>query len=140
MTNIQINDGLQTFSLNGKCEITYNPTDMDFIDEIYTMLEKLDAQQSEYQSEAAKLTKPREIFDFARKHDELMRNAINEWLGADVCTALFGRMNMYAMNGEGLPLWAGLIFAIYDTMDAAVKSESAKTSSKFDKYLKKYHR
>ena len=140
MTEIRINDGLQTFSLNGKCEITYNPTDVFFLERIYNAIDELDAKQENLSKMRDDLKTPKEIFAFARKQDEQMRDIVNGLFGVDVCYALFGTTNIYAMDGEGLPLWSGLLLSIFDTMDDATKSEEKKTNPRIDKYTKKYHR
>lgn len=140
MTEIRINDGLQTFSLNGKCEITYNPTDVFFLERIYAVFEELDAKQDEYRKQREALKSPAEVFAYARQQDKQMREVLNELLGIDVCTPLFGYTNIYAMDGDGLPLWAAVLFAIFDTMDASIINEQKKTNPRIEKYTKKYHR
>lgn len=139
MPNIQINDGRQTFNLNGKCEITYNPTDVYFLERVYSVFEELDAKQDEYKKQREKLKNSAEIFTYAREQDKQMRAVLNELLGIDVCTPLFGYTNIYATDGDGLPLWAALLFAIFDTMGEAVISEQKKTNPRIEKYVKKYH-
>ena len=54
-----------------------------------------------------------------------------------ICAELFGKTNVYAMAG-GLPIWANLILAIVDEIDASFVNEQKQTNPRLDKYLSKY--
>ena len=68
-----------------------------------------------------------------------MKETINGIFGKDVMTPLIGDMSAYAM-ADGLPVWANIILAIIDVMDASITEEAKKSATRIDKYTKKYHR
>ena len=74
-----------------------------------------------------------------RKLDGEMREIINDVFEFDVCSGLFGELNVYAL-AEGLPLWANLLFAIMDEMDETVMREKKAMNPRIAKYTKKYHK
>ena len=135
---LSIDTGLVTYSLNGKVELTFNPTDTVFVERLYSVFEELDKKQEEYKAEIKNHT-TREIFDIARQRNEEMREMIDGALDAPVCDAVFGDMNVYAM-ANGLPAWANLLLAIIDEVDSGVTSEQKKTDARIRKYSEKYKR
>lgn len=140
MKELSFDTGLVTFNLNGAVELSFNPADADFVERIYNTFDALDKKQDEYKAEAEKATGKREIFDVARKWDEEMRKMIDRVLGADVCGNLFGTMNVYALNKDGLPVWAALMLTILDQVDTSFGERQQKTSATISKYTKKYHK
>lgn len=140
MKELSFDIGLVTFSLNGAAEVSFNPADADFVERVYNTFDALDKKQEEYKAEAEKAQGKREIFDVARKWDEEMRRMIDEVLGAEVCGPLFGDMNVYALNKDGLPVWAALMLTILDQVDGSFAERQQKTSAAISKYTKKYHR
>lgn len=142
MAELNFNTGLVSFSLNGAAEISFNPTDPSFVEGIYTTFEALDKKQDEYKAEAEKAQGKKEIFDVAKKWDTEMREMIDTALGAPVCDAVFGSMNVYAM-ADGFPVWANLMLAVLDQVDDSFAKEHEKTDSRIkrytDRYRKKYH-
>ncbi len=140
MGNLSIDTGLQSYTINDKCEVFFNPTDMTFMRRIYDTFAKLEKLQggSKDEIEAAKGTA--RVFDLAVKKDTEMRAEIDGLFdGAPVSEAAFGTINCYAMSG-GLPLWANLLLRIIDEMDESVKHQQKLSNPRIDKYLKKYHR
>jgi len=135
-----LNSGLVTYNLGGKVEVIYNPTDMVFLDSIYETFADLEEKHKEFQERAKKTTDTREIFALARELDTDMRERINGIFGKDVCTPLYGKVSVYASDGEGLPLWASLLLAVFDTMEVSVNEAQEKSRAKIEKYTKKYHR
>lgn len=139
MQKLQIDTGVVEYSLNDSCTVRFNPTDPAFVEELYRAFSELDAQQEAHKREVAQLTDNREIFALARRRDAEMRELIGGVFGQDVCTALFGSMNVYATAG-GLPLWANLLLAVMDTVDEALGREQVATNPRIEKYLKKYRK
>lgn len=135
--------GLVTYTLNGKVDVQFNPTDGSFVERLYNTFEALDAKQETYRKEVEKVQGKREIFDVARKQDSEMREMINGVFDKDICTPLFGDLNVYAL-ADGLPVWCNLIMSIMDVCDASFDSEKEKMTPRVkkytDKYQKKYHR
>ncbi len=140
LKELSFDTGLVTFSLNGAAELSFNPADAAFVEGIYNAFDALDKKQDEYKAEAEKAAGKREIFDVARKWDNEMRSMIDETLGTPVCESLFGEMNVYALNKDGLPVWAALMLTILDQVDGSFNERQQKTSAAISKYTSKYHR
>ena len=77
------------------------------------------------------------MFPIARELDAKMRDVINELFGDDVCTPLFGSVNLFA-SSSGLPLWANLLLAITDEVQSALRGELAAREQRIAKYVEKY--
>lgn len=137
MEKIQFDSGVKEYSLNDKCSVFFNPTDSNFAESLYITFSELDRKQEEYRTE--KIEDGMEAFRKNRERDREMREAIDGVLGAGVCQALFGSMNVYAL-ADGLPVWANLMLAIIDEMDDAVKAEQKKTNPRVARYTAKYKR
>lgn len=121
------------------CSIFLNLTDSGFVEKLYSAFETLDKKQEAYKETVEKTANKREIFDIARKMDEEMRDIIGEVFGFDICTALFGEMNVYAL-ADGLPVWANLMLGIMDEVDTAFAREQKTTNPRIARYTKKYHK
>lgn len=139
MKELTFETGLAAYSLNGACEVCFNPTDTAFAQRLFEAFEALEQKQEEYQQQAATLREPREIFAFARERDREMRQLLDGLLAAPVSDTLFGEMNLYAMAG-GLPVWCNLLLALMDEMDAALAREQKAADPRLKKYLDKYRR
>lgn len=139
MKELIFDTGLVTYSINGKCEFSFNPTDSTFSEKLFNAFDTLDKKQETYKAEIEKTAKKREVFDTIRKMDEEMRDIINEVFGFDICASLFGEMNVYAM-ADGFPAWANLLLSIMDEVDTAYAREQKMTSPRVQKYTKKYHK
>lgn len=140
---IMINSGVVRKTLetsDGKtCDIIFNPTDSVFVEKLFTAFDTLDKKQETYKVEVEKTGNKREVFEIARKMDEEMREIIAEVFGFDICAALFGGMNVYAL-ADGLPIWANLMLAIMDEVDTAFAREQKATNPRVARYTKKYHK
>ena len=132
MAELNINTGLKEYTLNDSVTIRFNPTDMAFATQLYNAFASLEEKQNEPVPEEG-------AFEWFDERDREMRDTINGVFGVDVCTPLFGTMNVYALAG-GMPLWTNLLFAIIDEMDESVKKEQKAHKAAIDKYTKKYHR
>ena len=77
------------------------------------------------------------MFPIVRELDAKMRDVINELFGDDVCTPLFGSVNLFASSG-GLPLWANLLLAITDEVQSAMQGELDTREKRIAKYVEKY--
>lgn len=139
MKDICFDTGVVTYNINGRCELMFNPTDSAFVERLFNAFDTLDKKQESYKAEVEKTANKREIFDTARKMDEEMRDIINEVFSTDVCTAVFGDMNVYAL-ADGLPVWANLMLAIMDEVDTTFAREQKATNPRLAKYTKKYHK
>ena len=140
---ISINSGVVKKTLettDGKtCELAFNATDSACVEKLFSAFDMLDKKQDAYKSEVERTANKREVFETARRMDEEMRDIIAEVFGFDICSALFGGMNVYAL-ADGLPVWANLMLAIMDEVDTTFAREQKATNPRIGKYSKKYHK
>lgn len=139
MKELNFDSGLVTYSLNGKCDVSFNPTDSNFVDRLYSAFEELDKKQESYKAQVEKMTNSREIFNFAKERDAEMRDIIDNLFNEPVSDPLFGGMNVYSMAG-GFPVWCNLIFAVMDEIDSSVAREQKATNPRLAKYTAKYQK
>ena len=133
MKELNFDSGLVTYSLNGKCEVSFNPTDSNFVERLYSAFEDLDKAQIE------KMADKKEIFEFARERDAEMRGIIDGVFDAPVSEAVFGGMNVYAI-ANGLPVWCNLMMAVMDEIDTTFTREQKLTNPRISKYTAKYQK
>lgn len=139
MPELKFETGLVSYSLNGAAEVSFNPTDMAFMQRIFRTFDLLEEKQQEYDKSREGAHGNKEFFELSRKMDAEMREVIDSAFGKPVCEDLFGSMNVYAV-ASGLPVWCNLILSVIDLFDESVKAETAKTNPRLNKYLKKYHK
>lgn len=139
MKELNFDSGLVTYSLNGKCDVTFNPTDSNFVERLYSAFEELDKKQEGYRATVEKMEDKRQIFDFARERDTEMRSIIDNVFNAPVSDALFGGMNVYAI-ANGLPVWCNLMLAVIDEVDTAYAREQKISNPRIAKYVAKYQK
>ena len=137
MKDLNFDSGVVTYSLNGKCEVSFNPTDSNFVERIHTAFNDLDKKQDEYKSRIEKMADKKEIFEFARERDAEMRTIIDGVFDTPVCDAVFGGMNIYAM-ASGLPAWVNLMLAVMDECDTTFAREQKATNPRIAKYTAKW--
>lgn len=136
MASISFGQGVKEFDINGKTVVSFAPTDMDFIERVYTALDNMDKKQEAYKAEVD-AAKDVEIFDIARRMDKEAREEINALFDADVCTPVFGRMSLYTL-ADGFPVWANLLLALIEHLEGAFADEKKKTNPRVVKYTAKY--
>ena len=140
--SLQINTGVVTYRLNDTFDLSFNPTDAEYIEGLYRAFEELDQKQDAYKAEVAAAqnsSRKSEIFEIARRWDKEMRKLVDDALGAPVCDAVFGKINVYAL-ADGLPLWANLLLALLDEIDTSVTQNREISNKKIAKYTQKYKR
>lgn len=136
MADIKFETGLKTFDINGTVQATFAPTDMAFIERAYKALENMDAMQTKYKDIIEK-TNGSALFDLARQMDGEARAEINNVFGFDVCSPLFGPMNVFTI-ADGFPVWANFLLAVIDQFEGAFAAEKKKTNPRIAKYTAKY--
>ena len=139
MKELNFESGLVTYNLNGKVEVTFNPSDSNFVERLYSAFEDLDKKQEGYRATVEKMADKREIFEFARERDREMREIIDGVFEVPVSEALFGGMNVYALAG-GLPVWCNLMLAVMDEVDSTYAREQRTTNARIKKYTDKYQK
>lgn len=137
MSELKFESGLKVYRVNDACDIAFNPTDDSFIERLYAVFSELDAKQEQRKAEIAKNADTKEIFELARRYDTEMREMIDGLFDAPVCEKVFGNMSTGALAG-GFPVWANLLLAIMDEVDASFVQEQKMTNSRVTKYTSKY--
>jgi hypothetical protein len=136
MPELKFETGVVTFMVNGKCEVSFNPTDSAFVEKLFHAFDTLDKRQERYKEQIAGVKDNREVFQIARSQDAEMREIIDGVFGP-VSNQLFGDMNVYAL-ADGLPVWANLMLAVMDEVDTSFAREQKKTNPRVAKYTAKY--
>lgn len=137
MKELNFDTGVETFDLNGKIQISFNPTDSNFVDRLFNAYNELDKRQDEYKKKIEPITDTREILDLVKEEDEEVRSIIDGVFNAPVCDAVFPNMNVYALSG-GMPVWCNLLLAVINELDSAYAREKKAVNQKMAKYTKKY--
>ncbi len=137
MKNLNFSDGLQDYRLNDRVTVCFNPTDLGFLERVASAFEKLDAIQEEVRASRETITDEREVFPLARDLDARMRAILNELFDAEICTPLFGSMNLFA-SSCGLPVWANLMLAITEEVQNSMQDELQQREQRIAKYVEKY--
>ncbi len=138
MKELNFDTGLVTYSINGKYELTFNPTDSAFVERFFSAFNTLDSKREDYEARI-KNANGAEIFALSRELDAEMREVINSVFDVDICSMLFGDMNVFAL-ANGLPVWCNLFFAIMDELDGSFAAQQKLTNSRIAKYTSKYHK
>lgn len=136
MPELKFETGVVTFMVNGKCEVSFNPTDSAFVEKLFHAFDTLDKRQERYKEQISGVKDNREVFQIARSQDAEMREIIDGVFGP-VSKELFGDMNVYAL-ADGLPVWANLMLAVMDEVDTSFAREQKKTNPRVAKYTAKY--
>lgn len=139
MAELNFDSGLKTFRVNDRCDISFNPTDNNFVTRLYSVFEELDKKQEKRKAEISQHKNTKEIFAVARKYDEEMREMIDDLFVEPICETVFGDMSTFALAG-GLPVWANFLLAVMDEVDTSFAREQSLTNSRVSKYTNKYAR
>ena len=136
MKSLSFSDGLEEYSLNGRVTVRFNPTDASFLERLAELFSSLDALQEEV-SALQETTPEEEVFPLAKSLDGRMRDLLDGFFGQQVCEPLFGTMNLFASAG-GLPVWANLLLALTEEVEAAMQGELSAREARIAKYTAKY--
>ena len=136
MKNLSFSTGLEEYSLNDRVTVRFNPTDASFLERLAELFSRLDALQEEV-SALQDSTPEEEVFPLAKSLDARMRDLLDGFFGTSVCEALFGSMNLFASAG-GLPVWANLLLALTEEVEAAMQGELSAREARIAKYTEKY--
>jgi len=137
MPVLNFETGLVTYDLNGKCEVSFNPTDSDFVKRLFDAFDHLDKKQEAYKEEIEKTADKKQVFEIAQSRNKEMRELIDGLFDVPVCDAVFGNMNVYAL-ADGLPVWCNLMLALMDEVDTTFAREQKATNARITKYTAKY--
>lgn len=134
---IQFDTGVVDYDINGAVTVRINPTDLSFVERVFSTFDAMDEKQESYNAAIEAEKDPAGVFRIAREMDAEMRGMIDDVFGAEVCAPVFGRVSVYALS-DGLPLWANLMLALIDEMDVAFAREKKATNPRIQKYTAKY--
>ena len=137
--SLNLNLGVEDYLLAGKVAVSFNPTDMNFLERLSRAFSELDTLQEKVRRSREKITDDREVFPIARELDGKMRGILNDLFGKEICEPLFGSMNLFASSG-GLPVWANLMLAVTDEVQSALQGELAAREQRIAKYVEKYQK
>ena len=137
MKSLSFDSGIEEYDLDGKVTVRFNPTDVSFLEKLSDSFQVLDLIQEEVKLSQEEITDEKDVFNLAKNLDTKMRDIINALFGQDVCTPLFGEMNLFASAG-GLPVWANLMLAIADEVQNSMQGELKKREARIRKYTDKY--
>ena len=137
MKQINFDLGLNEYDLGGKVTVKFNPTDVSFLEKLSDSFQYLDLIQEEVKLSREEVTDEKDVYNLAKNLDAKMRDIINALFGQDVCTPLFGEMNLFASAG-GLPVWANLMLAVADEVQNSMQGELKKREARIAKYVAKY--
>ena len=146
MKELNFDSGVVSYSLNGKCEVSFNPADRVFAEKLYKAIDTMDKIMNDYAGKGEELHGPEGAFDLARERDEKMAEVLDGLFGSPVCAAVFDDMSLCAFAG-GFPVWLNLMLTIVDEMDdniGDIKNQAeariAKYKAKYQKYTARYHK
>ena len=123
----------KTYTVNGGEEISFDPTDINFVNRLFDLMDRLEKRQKEDAPQD-----PREVFARAAKMDADMRAEIDQVFCEPVCDKVFGNTNVLSPAG-GLPVCMNFLLAVIDEIDAASEEET-KHSPRVDAYMQKYEK
>ena len=133
--------GIKTLELSdGKghsIEVVFNPYDTLSLGKIMETAEALDAMQTKLRDAAQNTTDWKAFYPVSKEVDADMRKAIDDLYEQPVCETLFPKQSVHAL-GNGFPVWANLLYAQIDQMDAGLAVEKANAQQRIRKYSEKY--
>lgn len=138
MKELNFETGSVTYRINGGAEVSFNPTDSNFVKRLFDAYETLDKRQEFYRDRVEKLADKKQVFVFAQEQDAEMRGIIDNLFQAPVSDAIFGPMNVYAL-ANGLPVWCNLMFAVMDEIDTSFAREQKATNPRLETYRKRWN-
>lgn len=146
MKELSFDSGLASYSLNGKCEVSFNPADRGFAERFYTAFDDMGKLMESYAKKAEDLKDASGAFALARRRDEEMGKVLDGLFNAPVCAAVFGEMSLCAF-ASGFPAWLNLMLAVLDEIEANISDiqnqadpRIAKYKAKYQKYAARFHK
>lgn len=146
MKELVFDSGVVSYSLNGKCEVSFNPADRVFAERFYNAVDEMGKLQDEYAKKAEALQGPEGAFELARERDVEMSKVLDGLFNAPVCEAVFGSMSLCAF-ANGFPIWLNLMLSILDEIESNIGDiqkqadpRIAKYKAKYQKYAARYHK
>ena len=139
MKELVFDSGVVSYSLNGKCEVSFNTADDAFAERFYNAVDEMGKIQDEYAKKAEALQEPGEAFSLARERDGKMGEVLDGLFNAPVCEAVFGTMSLCAF-ANGFPVWLNLMLSILDEIEANIGDIQKQADPRIAKYKAKYQK
>lgn len=138
MDTLEFSTGVKTFSVNGgAAEVTFNPTDVNFVSRLYDLFLAL-AEQYEAGRDRT-FDDNQAFFAYVRERDGETRAGVDGLFGPGTADALFQGVSTSAL-ADGLPLWTNFLLAVIDAVPEEMSRQVRTAKPRVEKYLKKYHR
>lgn len=137
MKELVFDSGIVSYSLNGKCEVSFNPADRAFAERFYNAIDKMGQMQENYTKQAEKIDDPMNAFDLAKKRDEEMSAVLDGLFDAPICKSVFGDMSLCAF-ASGFPVWLNLMLSILDEIEDNMGEIEKQADPRIEKYKAKY--
>lgn len=139
---LSFDTGIKTFTVNDSVDISFNPTDTEFVNRFYEAAERIDADQRQGREQVngnldEYLDKPKEVYGFAQERDANVRKEIDLLFGEGIADKLFPGINCYAY-ADGFPIWMNFFTMITDVINESITEEQKKTDPRVKAYSKKY--
>lgn len=137
MAEINFSTGVVEMSVNGKRTIKFNPSDVGFIETLYSLMAKVEEIESDSRKKRENTDEPAKVFDYFRASDKRMREAVDAVFGDGFCDDVFDGVRLVAL-ADGLTVLENFVFAVVDQMDESVRSNMEARNAKIEKYTAKY--
>lgn len=138
MAEINFSTGVVEMSVNGKRSIRFNPSDVGFMETLYSLMAKVDGIDAETRKKREKTEDPAKVFDYLRASDKRMREAVDGVFGDGFCDDVFDGVRLMAL-ADGLTVLENFVFAVIDNMDETVRANLEARDSRIAHYTDKYH-
>lgn len=137
MAEIKFDTNLEEVNINDKVTVWLNLSDFEFAMKVAEAIGQMGEIQEKCGNDISEQTDASKMFAILREADGKIREKIDALFGLDVCTPLYGRMNVMSY-ADGLPVWCNLMFALYDEMLSRMSAQQKKIAPRIDKYTAKY--
>lgn len=134
MSQLNFNTGRTTYTINGNCEISFNPSDAEFAGNLFDVFSSF---AKKYERSEQENPNPEEVFSALKEWDKWIRSEIDSLFGEPICNEIFGDMNVCSL-ADGLPVWANFLLAVIDEIDQVITNEQKQTNPRVQKYMQKY--
>lgn len=140
MVELNFDIGLVEMKVNGARSIWVNPSDVGFLETLYTLMGKIDAIDKDINKKREKTDDPAKLFDVHRASDRRMREAVDAVFGENFCADVFQGVRLLAITESGLTVLENFIYAVIDQMDDSTKVNLSNRNASINKYTAKYQK